>query len=218
MVNLKKYINLFIYFIFIYLIGYMGFKLIKANKMNDEYKVVINEYKANSLTIEYYDKQLKELKETNKNLYDSLKIFKDEIDYLIQFKYQKEYVTDTVYCNIEETDKDINVYEYSNDLNDTLNYTLKIGSIYEPNWYKLNLMLSEQFTIVNRKNDDLNITTIETKSNNTSITDVTALKNKNEKFLDRFEIGPSVTTGYDVVNKNLGIMVGVSIVYKLPLK
>lgn len=218
MVNLKKYINLFIYFIFIYLIGYMGFKLIKANKMNDEYKVVINEYKANSLTIEYYDKQLKELKETNKNLYDSLKIFKDEIDYLIQFKYQKEYVTDTVYCNIEETDKDINVYEYSNDLNDTLNYTLKIGSIYEPNWYKLNLMLSEQFTIVNRKKDDLNITTIETKSNNTSITDVTALKNKNEKFLDRFEIGPSVTTGYDVVNKNLGIMVGVSIVYKLPLK
>ncbi|MBR6516960.1 MAG: hypothetical protein IKT40_09020 [Bacilli bacterium] len=196
----------------------MGFKLIKANKMNDEYKVVINEYKANSLTIEYYDKQLKELKETNKNLYDSLKIFKDEIDYLIQFKYQKEYVTDTVYCNIEETDKDINVYEYSNDLNDTLNYTLKIGSIYEPNWYKLNLMLSEQFTIVNRKKDDLNITTIETKSNNTSITDVTALKNKNEKFLDRFEIGPSVTTGYDVVNKNLGIMVGVSIVYKLPLK
>ena len=69
-------------------------KVSSTKKLVDEieYKDSMNRY--NKL---YYDTQFKELKKTNRELYDSLKNCKDEIGYLVQFKYNKEYSTGVVY-------------------------------------------------------------------------------------------------------------------------
>ena len=134
-------------------------------------------------------------------------------------KYKKKYVVrdtitkvkfDTINNIIPQT---VNEYIYSNkNTNDTLNYQLKIGSAIQPNWYELNLEVSDKFTLVNKKVDNVNETTIETSSNNTQINDVTILKTKENKTLkDKIAIGPSITTGYCLNNKNLDMMIGVSI-------
>lgn len=215
----KKYINYFIYLIFLVLIFSMAIKLYQMDNLKTKYEVLMQDNDKHLVEIKFYDEKIKTLKDENKELYDSLKAYKDEVDYLIQFKYKKEYIFDTVYCNtVVNDDLEEKVFEYSNDLNDTLNYNLKIGSYYEPNWYKINFNISEQFTIVNKKYDDFNVTTVDTKTNNAIITDVTVFNKKETKFIDNFKFGPSVTMGYDIINKNVGIMLGVSLTYNIPLK
>ena len=52
--------------------------------------------------------------------------------------------------------------------------------------------------------------------NSGTISDVTVFKKKEKrKFLDRFSFGPAVTCGYDVINKQWGVMGGVSITFDL---
>ena len=217
--NFKKYIHYFIYFILLGLIFSMGVKLYRISNLKTKYEVLIQDNNKHLAEIKFYDEKIKILKDENKELYDSLKVYKDEIDYLIQFKYRKEYIIDTVYCNTTiNNDLTENVFEYSNVLNDTLNYNLKIGSYYKPNWYKIKFNISEQFTIVNKKYDDFNVTTVDTKNNNATITDITVFNKKETKFIDNFNFGPSITMGYDVINKNMGIMIGLSFTYKIPLK
>ena len=113
--------------------------------------------------------------------------------------------------------EEIKTFEYSNEPNDTLLYTLTLGSEKEPSWYKLDVDVSDKFTIINKKEGDVNITTID-PMNKGNISDVTVIKQDKSSFLDNFAFGPSVTAGYDVVNNNFGIMVGVSLTYKIPLK
>ena len=49
-----------------------------------------------------------------------------------------------------------------------------------------------------------------------SVSNVTVFKKKEKRsFWDRFSIGPSVTAGYDVVNKQWGIMAGASATFDL---
>lgn len=211
-----------IYMILFGIIGFLSYEIIQINKVSKDHVCVLDYYKEeNAFKTIFYDQTIESLKEENRQLYDSIKLYKDEIDYLLQFKYQKEYIIDTVYCDSSNTSQEYEnekVYEYTNQPNDTLNYTLQIGSLYEPNWYKLKLMVSDNFTIINKKYDDINITTIDPYSNNATISDVTVF-NKKEKhnFFDNFKFGPSVTTGYDIINKKMGLMVGVSVIYEIPL-
>ena len=216
MQKITKYIN---YLILFGLIGFLGLKIFQMNKINNQYEILLNENSQNLYKIHFYDDELKTLKNKNKELYDSIKIYKDEIDYLIQFKYKKEYKIDTVYINNKKDDNlKEKVFEYTNEPNDTLNYNLKIGSYIEPNWYSMNFSISEQFTIINKKYNDINETTIDTKTNSTTINDVIVLKQNNNKFIDNFYFGPSITAGYDIINKNMGVMFGLSVSYKIPLK
>ena len=118
----------------------------------------------------YDEGSFSDLKKENKELYDSLKKYKDEITYLLQFKYKKEYdtgkiITKYVVINgdsIAANEDSVKIYEYGNNENDTIHYNLKIGSKVEPNWYQLRTVVNEKFTIVNKKLDDgVNKTTIE---------------------------------------------------------
>jgi hypothetical protein len=201
------------------IIGFLSYKIYEINKNTNIQieKIHQQSEKDNRFTTIYYDQTITSLKQTNKELYDSIQHFKEQIDYLMQFNFQKEYITDTIYCYVDSLDnEDVNVYSYNNKKNDTLNYQLQIASTKEPNWYKLKLGISEEFTIVNKKQNGLNITTIQPTSSGT-ITDVTVFKQDKTTFWDNIVFGPSITCGCDVINKNFGIMFGVSLTYNIPL-
>ena len=198
--------------------------VINNNTIKKIEEIEYNNEEQGNYTKLYYENTLKELKNENKALYDSIKNQKNEIDYLVQFKYRKNYVIDTVFIDREINnnstnenivDSLINVYSYKNEINDTLNYELKIGSIAEPNWYQINLSISDEFTIINKNYGELNRIDIDA-SNNSEISDVIVI-NPKKKYnpLNQLSIGPSITGGYDVINKQWGLMVGVSVVYNL---
>lgn len=204
------------------LVAFTHYKLSQANKKlaEIEYKDSVNNY--NKI---YYETSIKELKKKNRQLYDSLEASKDQIDYLVQFtakqKYstgkviiKKEYIRDTVY---QDSIKDAKTFEYTNvNPNDTMNYKLQINSTEEPNWYSLDISTSTKYTIVNKELENgQNHITIGDEGHNADITDVTVFKKKKKSFWDRFSVGPSVTAGYDVVNKQWGVMAGGSITFDL---
>ena len=77
--------------------------------------------------------------------------------------------------------------------------------------------MKNKFTIVNKQDspDGPNHITIDPHGNGT-ISDVTVFK-KSEKsgFWKRFGVGPAVTAGYDVVNKQWGITAGAAVTFDL---
>lgn len=210
-----------IYFILICVIGFLSYTIFKLQLKAEEELVMIEEIKntnkENQTSFVHYEQEIDNLSKLNKNLYDSLKIYKNQIDYLVQFKYEKKYDTgvirtDTVKEIIHNKDSVIKTYEYAN-TNDTLVYNLKIGSAEKPEWYSLDFKVSDQFTIVNKKFDNFNKTDIES---NGIIDDVTILKKKEKKNLfDNISIGPSITMGYDIAKKEPEFIVGFSITYDL---
>ena len=171
----------------------------------------------------YYEERFKELKKTNKQLYDSLKDYKDMVSYLVQFKYEKEYSTGVVHTKPKKQEvihdtiyKDnaldaIN-FEYESEPNDTFQYKLVINSEMEPNWYSLKAKLKEKFTIVNKSDDEgLNHITIGSQGNG-NISDVTVFKKEEKKkFWKRITYGPGVTAGYDPINKRWGLVAGATV-------
>lgn len=166
----------------------------------------------------YYDTTINNLKKKNAELYDSLKDCRDQITYLVQFKYEKTYSTGKVKPKKETTIPDTTsiTYEYGNSETDTLNYRLKINSQKEPNWYSLDVTVSDKFTIVNKSGDDgMNLITIDGE-NHGDISDVTVFKKKDKSYRlkDHIYTGPTVTAGYDMLNNNFGVMVGWSVGYK----
>lgn len=207
------------YIIFLFIISFLCYKVYTLNEKAKYHYIQICEHEnIEDFNVIFYDQTIASLKQTNKELYDSIKAYKDEIEYLAQFKYQKEYIYDTVFIEKENINRENEqVFEYKNELNDTLNYTLKIGSLYEPNWYKLNLMVSDEFTIINKRYDDKNVTSIGSIGNG-EISDVTVIHRKeNKSFLDNFYFGPAVNFGYDIINNNFGLNVGFSVIYKIDL-
>lgn len=202
------------------LIGYTHYKIENSyKKLNEiEFKDSLNKY--NKI---YYETTINELKKTNKQLYDSLDASKNMIDFLVQFNAKQEYKTgkviikhDTTYIDTTKT-KDAKTFEYTNvNPNDTMNYKLKINSTEEPNWYSLDISTSTKYTIVNKDyGNSTNHITIDGGGNTTDISNVTVFKKKKKTFWSRFGVGPSVTAGYDVINKNFGVMPGVSVTYDL---
>ena len=196
-------------------------------KKSDHTKELVDGVEAidstNTYSKVYYDTEISNLKKKNKELYDSLQVNRDKVSYLLQFKYQKEYTTGVVHVKdknqasteqttiptIEEKDS---TYTYSSVPNDTMMYKLQVNSSREPNWYSLNVKMSDRFTIVNKSDDNgLNVITIDPQ-NNGNISDVTTFKKKQKKtFFQHFHVGPSVTAGYDPINKQWGVMIGVGV-------
>ena len=206
------------------LMGYTHYKIKQTSK-----KISEIEFKDSTNTYNkiYYETTIKELKKKNRQLYDSLEASKDRIDFLVQFTAKQEYNTgkvvikkvteylkDTVYLNeVAEAQ----TFEYTNvNPNDTMTYNLKINSSEEPNWYSLNIKTNSRFTIVNKEYaDGQNHITIGEDGHNAEITDVTVFKRKDKTFWDRFSFGPSVSAGYDMINKQWGIFGGVSVTYDI---
>ena len=91
---MKNIYNFIIYAILILIIGLLGWLVVYQNKMIDKQTIQLstkNEDDNKHVSI-VYEQELETLKKNNKDLYDSLKIYNDKIDYLVQFNFQKEYV------------------------------------------------------------------------------------------------------------------------------
>ena len=97
----------------------------------------------------YYAKKFKELKYENKELYDSLKRYKDKLDYVIQFTHEKNYSTgkknskptiihDSIHDTITIKEPLISkTYQYVSEPNDTFQYKLNVNSYTEPNFFSI---------------------------------------------------------------------------------
>jgi hypothetical protein len=157
----------------------------------------------------YYDQSLKELKKQNKSLYDSVKKYSD-VESAMQIKYKKTYIIDTVFIHDKTAlPSTVVKYSYSNPIkNDSINYVLEIGSVKEPEWYKLKISIGDEFTIVNRKDGELNQTIVDTKNN--AVVDVTPFHAKEKtSFWKRFTFGPQVGVYYGILNKKPDIGIGI---------
>ena len=171
----------------------------------------------------YYSKAFSSLRKENKELYDSLKRYKDNLDYIVQFYHEKEYNTgqthikpividsvvhDTVPIVIPQIAK---TYQYVSEPNDTFQYKLNVNSLTEPIWYSIQANVKNKFTIVNKEENGMNHVTIGS-GNGGVISGVTVWKNDKDKktFWKRFSFGPGVTAGYDPINKQWGVTVGIT--------
>ena len=223
----NKYSSWIIAFLIVLIVGivvYFNNELDKKQKTIDEIEFTDS---TNTYNKYYYESKFRDLRKQNKELYDSLKQYKDKIDFLVQFTHEKEYNTGVVNTKptIIDTNKEDSVkvdtplvaktYEYISEPNDTFQYKLDINSYTEPNWYLIQAKVKNKFTIVNKDEGGVNHVTIQ-PNNGGDISNVTVWK-KNEKrsFWSRFSFGPSVTAGYDVVNKQWGIMAGASATFDL---
>ena len=175
----------------------------------------------------YYESKFKELKKQNRELYDSLKKYKDRIDYIVQFYHEKEYNTgqvttkpkvkdSIVYDTVPVTIPQIaRTYEYTSEPNDTFQYKLNVNSFTEPNWYSIQAKVKNKFTIVNKEEGGINHITINPENGGT-ITNPTVWKKSDKRtFWNRFSFGPGVTAGYDPINKQFGVVVGASATFDL---
>lgn len=177
----------------------------------------------NTYHIVYTDKDFKALKKENRALYDSLKACKEEINHILEFKYSKKY--DTGVVEVEKEDVDVyslldslenKTFEYQGESNDTFQYKLTINTKLEPDWYRIQMNISDKFTIVNRNVEGNNELTINPGSTGVDISDVTTFNKKEKKSIFRnFSVGPAITAGYDPINNNLGIVVGFGISYNI---
>ena len=210
--------------VIVFLAVYFNQKLKEKQKKIDEIEYTDTTGTYNKL---YYEKKFKELKKENRELYDSLKQYKDKIDYIVQFYHEKEYNTgqvttkpnikdSIVYDTIPVTIPQIaRTYEYVGEPNDTFQYKLNVNSFTEPNWYSIQAKVKNKFTIVNKEEGGMNHITIE-PGNGGTITDPTVWKKKEKRsLLDRFSFGPGVTAGYDPINKRFGVVVGASATFDL---
>ena len=164
------------------------------------------------------DAEFSKLKKENKELYDSLKKSRDIIDYLVQFDYEKSYSSGKVETSSKNDKSSAYIshdYVYKSEPNDSFEYKLTINSEKEPNYYQLDTRFKQRFTIVNGHDNGMNHTTIK-EDGKGDISNVTVFHKKDKKkFIDRFAVGPSITVGYDPLNKNMGCMVGVSLTFNI---
>lgn len=168
----------------------------------------------------YSESNFNELKEKNKSLYDSLKKYKDRIDYLVQFSYEKTSTSGKVVItkkeNNDTTYAEPKDFVYESEPNDTFEYKITINSVKEPNYYKIDAKFKDKFTIVNKFDENGNNHISIQGDDKGNVSDVTVYKKKKTtKFIDRFAIGPAITVGYDPFNKKMAAVCGVSLTFKI---
>ena len=220
----KKFINQHLLFIVVVLISIVSTFLVtkKCSNSLDRNKIIDKEieYVDSNKTYNkiHMDAEFSKLKKENKELYDSLKKSRDIIDYLVQFDYKKSYSSGKVETSSKKDNASASIsrdYVYNSEPNDSFEYKLTINSEKEPNYYQLDTKFKQRFTIVNEHDKGMNHTTIK-EDGKGDISNVTVFHKKNKKkFIDRFAVGPSITVGYDPLNKNMGCMVGVSLTFNI---
>ena len=196
----------------------------KTNNLVEEVEYYDSLHRYNKI---YYSKAFSTLKKENKQLYDSLKQYKDKIDFILEFTHESSHNTGVVTTKPVIKDSVVHdtvplvvpqiarTYEYKGEQTDTFQYKLNVNSYTEPLWYSLDVKVKNKFTIVNKEVDGTNHLVIDPHGNGT-VDDVTVFhKDKKKTVWDRISVGPSVTAGYDVINKQWGIMAGASVTFDL---
>ena len=196
----------------------------KTNNLVEEVEYYDSLHRYNKI---YYSKAFSALKKENKQLYDSLKQYKDKIDFILEFTHESSHNTGVVTTKPVIKDSVVHdtvplivpqiarTYEYKGEQTDTFQYKLNVNSYTEPLWYSLDVKVKNKFTIVNKEVNGTNHLVIDPHGNGT-VDDVTVFhKDKKKTVWDRISVGPSVTAGYDLVNKQWGITAGASVTFDL---
>ena len=219
----NKYSSWIIAFLIVVIVGlvaYVNREIKKNNKLIDEIDYVDSLHQYNKY---FYETKFSELKKTNKELYDSLKQYKDNIDYIVQFYHEKEYNTGKIDNNKPKIKDSVvydtvpmiippiaKTYEYISEPNDTFQYKLNVNSFTEPKWYSIEAKVKNKFTIVNKEEGGMNHIVINPE-NGGNITNPTVWKKeKKRSFWNRFSFGPGATIGYDPLRKEWGMTVGIT--------
>ena len=161
----------------------------------------------------YYSKAFSALKKENEELYDSLRKYKDKLDYVIQFTYEKEYnvgkkkskpqiIHDSIHDTITIKEPLVSkIYQYTSEPNDTFQYKLNVNSYTEPIWYSMQAKVKNKFTIVNKEENGTNHIVID-PNNGGTVSDVTVWKKDKKRT--------GATAGYDPINRNFGMTIGIT--------
>ena len=175
-------------------------------KMNEYYEI-----KKENTYLKIYDSQaIEELKNQNKQLYDSIKKLND-VESVVNVEYVYKYISDTVFVNDTSVAITDSVYHYAN-LTDSINYELDIKAT-DLKWHKLDLSINDNFMLVTREHDNKVETSVSTKYG--SIEDGIMWHRKNKSLKDRIVIGPSVGIGFGTLNKKFDIFLGGSVTLDL---
>lgn len=167
------------------------------------------------ITAIYSDNELKDLKQENKQLYDSLKKYKKKLDLVILAKYEnkgeiKRIDVDTT----RDITRKLETYTYKNNQKDSLEYELNIGAYEEPKWYSLKYKIKDNILVTNRHDGNRN--QLDIKTDNGLVTDVTVIHPKKKvSVFDKVAIGPSVGFAYGINSKKVEPYIGVSVTYNL---
>lgn len=180
-------------------------------------------YKKNGTYItQYQSKTIRELKKTNRELYDSIKDLKD-VKQAVIIKYQYKYKGDTIYLDRELTPMKDSLYAF-NKKSDTISYTAKVKSPCKPYWCSVDFTINDKLTLVNRENNGNNQLTISTNGGTITGTQVFNLDQKPDNFWNRFSFtlfgGPGF--GYTLTangfQPGLFLGVGLGVGYRLNSK
>lgn len=166
------------------------------------------------------DQTEREFKKRERELYDTIKamgIKISDLEYALQIAYRMKYDGDTVYIVKKETDTvfvgmDVKTFAYEGGKEDSVSYKLTIGSVAEPDWYKVDFTVNDKIFVANEHNDGKNTTTVVT-GNGGEITDIEAYNKKKDRFWKNVCVGPSIGIGYDPANNKFGPSIGISVSY-----
>ena len=96
MINWKE---IAIYTIVFVVLGILSYTVHQLYKTNREQLAMIEAHKSVCHTddeIIFYDQAITSLKIQNQELYDSLQMYKDELEYVARFQYKKIYIINTI--------------------------------------------------------------------------------------------------------------------------
>lgn len=156
----------------------------------------------------YESQKISALEKKNKELYDSIKTLAN-VESAIEIRYVYKTKTDTI--EVEKfTQKEDSIWSVEVD-NDTVKTNIEIKAN-DLKWCNVSTEINDKFTIITQEEEGK----VETQINHSPNIDITNVDawHKKKKWTENFHHGPSITTGYDIVNKNFGIMVGYSIIYQ----
>jgi hypothetical protein len=209
---MKKYLK-YIPYLIIAILCFSFYYYINGNKAKE--LTDFNVTKNGKVTTNYYDEKISQLKKENKSLYDSIKGLSD-VESAVKIIYKKKYDTDTVFLekNISKNDT-LKTYTYENPVKtDTFNYKLMIGSTNSPSWYRINVSVGDDFTIINRKKGNINQTIVDTKTD--ADIKVTPFHAKQKKsFFSRFSVGPQMGVYYGTFNKKIDVGIGIGLSFDI---
>lgn len=162
--------------------------------------------------IKIYDSQnIKQLKEQNKALHDSIDKLKNA-ESGIEIKYVYKYVTDTIRVDRFVYNENDSVYHYVTD-NDTISCEFDVKA-QQLEWVKNKFTVNDKFMIINREKDGENQLIIN-HSPNVEIENVDAWHRPNNKnmWYNNFHFGIQAGYGYGIINHKPDLFIGVGVTY-----
>lgn len=161
----------------------------------------------------YESQNIKQLKEKNEALYDSINKLKNA-ESGIEIRYVYKYVTDTIKVDRFVYNSNDSVYHYMTD-NDTISCEFDVKA-QQLEWVKNRFTVNDKFMIINREKDGENQLIIN-HGPNVEVTDVDAWHRQNNinAWYNNFHFGIQAGVGWGIINKKPDVFIGIGVSYDI---